>query len=415
MKLTLICRIHQRIPISIIRWNPHLRLQSMTRVEEPRGELGDDKQNLSSYRKRRLVCNPSTSTCGIRRTRNIIRGKNSWKQIIRSNKTHQRLEPNLSLFELGENGRLYYKGKPLTNRNGKLKVIGVIANTLGIIGLREMGYNITKTHLKPRFVLDVMEKQAKLPSSSEIAKADTIELEAIAKSTEDLISQINNQSQTDELFEHPLHELLGLDFQLRSIRGSLKVEVARKVQLEEFINKENHKLEEFREHYGVYGNDQHKEVDNRIKRPRENLMVRQESIDLLKGRLKDQITSFKEMIAKVLDSNTSLGEKIRTLFREQGITTAAILTAIGMAIGVLVEALMPGGGGGAVASGGGEPPPKDEKGLKEWLWTKLKALASLLGKLGIKAAKALPGIIGGIISWILNRATDVAGWESQNL
>ena len=86
------------------------------------------------------------------------------------NKTHQRLEPNLSLFKLGEDGRLYYKGKPLTNRNGELKTIGVIADTLGIRGLREMGYNITKTNLKPRFVLDLMEKQAKLPSPSEIAK-----------------------------------------------------------------------------------------------------------------------------------------------------------------------------------------------------------------------------------------------------
>ena len=119
--------------------------------------------------------------------------------------------------------------------------------------------------------------------------------------------------------------------------------------------------------------------------------------------------SFKETIAKVLNKDTSLGEKIRTLFREQGITIASILTAIGMAIGVLVEALLP-GGGGAISGGGGEPPPKDEKGLN-----KLKALASLLGKLGMKAAEALPGIIGGIISWILNRAKDVFGWVSQNL
>ena len=43
------------------------------------------------------------------------------------NKMHQRLEPNLSLFELGKDGRLYYKGKPLTNRNGELKTIVVIA------------------------------------------------------------------------------------------------------------------------------------------------------------------------------------------------------------------------------------------------------------------------------------------------
>ena len=33
----------------------------------------------------------------------------------------------------------------------------------------------------------------------------------------------------------------------------------------------------------------------------------------------------------------------------------------------------------------------------------------------MKAAEALPGIIGGIISWILNRAKDIVGWVSQNL
>ena len=140
-------------------------------------------------------------------------------------------------------------------------------------------------------------------------------------------------------------------------------------------------------------------------------MTRQESIDLLKGRLKNQIMSFYKTIAKVLDSNTSLAEKIRMLFREQGITIASILTAIGMAIGVLVEALLPGGGGPAASP----PPPKDEKGLKEWIRHKLKALALLLGRLGIKAAEALPGIIGAIISWILNRVKEVVGWVSQNI
>ena len=97
------------------------------------------------------------------------------------NKTHQRLEPNLSLFKPGEDGRLYHEGKPLMNRNRELKTVGVIADTLGIRGLREMGYKIAKTNLKPRFVLDLMEKQAELPSSSEIAGTVEIELEEIAK------------------------------------------------------------------------------------------------------------------------------------------------------------------------------------------------------------------------------------------
>ena len=81
-----------------------------------------------------------------------------------------------------------------------------------------------------------------------------------------------------------------------------------------------------------------------------------------------------------------------------------------MAIGVLVEALLPGGGGAAASGGKPSPKDKDEAGVKEWIRNKLKALASLLGRLGIKAAEALPGIIGGIISWILNRAKDVVGW-----
>ena len=172
-----------------------------------------------------------------------------------------------------------------------------------------------------------------------------------------------------------MRELLGLDKQLRTIRGSLKVEVAKKVELEEHITKERRKLEEFREYPGEYDDAMREDITKRIDTLNDELATRQESIDLLKGRFKNQITSFKETIAKVLDKDTSLCEKIRTLFREQGITIASILTAIGMATGVLVEALLP-GGGGAISGG----PPKDENGLKECVRNKLKALASLLGK-----------------------------------
>ena len=70
---------------------------------------------------------------------------------------------------------------------------------------------------------------------------------------EDSIFKIKDvQTDTDDLFEYPLHDLLGLDKQLRSIRGSLKVEVAKKLELEECITKEQRKLEEFRDYSGVY-------------------------------------------------------------------------------------------------------------------------------------------------------------------
>ena len=65
------------------------------------------------------------------------------------------------------------------------------------------------------------------------------------------------------------------------------------------------------------------DITKRIHALNDELATRQEFINLLKGRLKNQITSFKETIAKVLDKDTSSGEKIRTLFREQGITIAS--------------------------------------------------------------------------------------------
>ena len=271
-----------------------------------------------------------------------------------------------------------------------LKSVGMLADILGKGGLRNLGFDIPRGKVTARQAVMLNKAAEELPSESDITKVNDIELQEIAEKASGIISQIKDvQTDTEDLFGHPLRELLGLDKQLRSIRGSLKVEVTKKVELGEHIDALN-----------------------------DELATRQESISLLKGRLKNQIMSIKETIAKVLDKDTSLGEKIRTLFREQGITIASILTAIGMAIrmaiGVLVEALLP-GGGAAVASGGGKPPPKDEKGLKGWIRNKLKALASLLGRLGMKAAEALPGIIGGIISWILNRAKDVVGWISQNL
>ena len=217
-----------------------------------------------------------------------------------------------------EDGELYYRGsrKPLTTE-GKLKSFGMLADILGKGRLRRLSFNIPVCKLTARQAVMLNKAAEELPSESDITKADDIELQKSAEKTSGIISQIKDiQTDTEDLFKHPLRELLGLDKQIRSIRGSLKVEVAKKVELEEHINKEYRKLEEFREYLRVYDDAMKEDITKRIDNLNDEMVTRQESIDLLKGRLKNQITSFKETIAKVLDSNTSLGEKIRTLFRE---------------------------------------------------------------------------------------------------
>ena len=82
--------------------------------------------------------------------------------------------------------------------------------------------------------------------------------------------------------------------------------MAKKVQLEECIAKKHRKLEEFRDYPGVYDDAMKEDITKRIDDLNEDLKVRQESIDILKGRLKNQITNFKEIITKVLDKDISL-------------------------------------------------------------------------------------------------------------
>ena len=158
-------------------------------------------------------------------------------------------------------------------------------------------------------------------------------------------------------------------------------------------------------------------TEDRIKDLRDELKQRDKEIDILKGEASKQINQIKESITKFLDKEKgTLGERIKTLFKEQGITIVSILTAVGMAIGVLIEALLGGHKVSTTKSGnssGGNK--KDGGGVREWVKKHLKAVSLLLGKLADKALAALPGIIGSIISWVLNRATEVVGWLSQNL
>ena len=143
---------------------------------------------------------------------------------------------------------------------------------------------------------------------------------------------------------------------------------------------------------------------------------RNKEIDILNVEASKQISQIRESITKFLDKEMgTLGERIRTLFKEQGVTIVSILTAVvGMVIGVFIEALL--GGPSVSTTTSGNTSSGDRKGgAREWIKNKLKALLQLLGKLADKAFASLPGIIGSILSWILNRAKEVVGWLSQNL
>ena len=135
-------------------------------------------------------------------------------------------------------------------------------------------------------------------------------------------------------------------------------------------------------------------IEDRIKRLRDELNERKRNkeIDILKGDTSKQINQIKESIMKFLDKETgTLGERMRTLFKEQGITIVSILIAVGMTIGVLIEALL---GGPSVSTTSGSTSDGDGKdgGAREWIKNKLKALSQLLGKLADKSLAHYQGL-----------------------
>ena len=163
-----------------------------------------------------------------------------------------------------------------------------------------------------------------------------------------------------------LRELEGLDKESRTIHGSLRSAIAKSVAKQVDIDRENRKLEEMANDE-TYLDEQRKEVRARLQRFQDEQKAINDQIRILKGRYSSQIYQIRESIMKFLDKETgTLGERIRTLFTEQGITMVSILTAIGMAIGVLIEALL---GGPSTSTPTSQSTTTSDKkgGAREWI------------------------------------------------
>ena len=139
-----------------------------------------------------------------------------------------------------------------------------------------------------------------------------------------------------------LRELEGLDRELRTISGSLRSAIAKSIAKQVDIDKENRQVEEIANDE-TDSDELREEVRARLQRFQDERKAINDQIRTLKGRYSNQIYQKRESIMKFLDKETgTLSERIRILFKELGITIVSILTAVGMAISILVEALFGG-------------------------------------------------------------------------
>ena len=146
---------------------------------------------------------------------------------------------NFHNFDL-RNGQLHYKDNAnhLTTKKWMLRVVAVLVDRLGKEGLHDLGFDVPVGRITAYQFMASYRAEPQLPSTSDITRADDIELKEIAEKALRSIENLNQQVQKEPTEDLPMRELLGLDKQLRSIRGLLKVKAAKKIQLEECIAKE---------------------------------------------------------------------------------------------------------------------------------------------------------------------------------
>ena len=169
---------------------------------------------------------------------------------------------------------------------------------LGVTKLKLMGFtNITNEDINPykpkykrarevRILNENLNERSKAMESSSTTDAEAIEMtEVTSKDIDTTIKDVEQDTSfikpDDKEKLLPLRELEGLDKQFRTIKGSLKVAIAKRTDLEGRIKHEERKLNEIQD--PTYSDNQRDMIEDRIKKLRDELNERNKEIDILKG------------------------------------------------------------------------------------------------------------------------------------
>jgi ribosomal protein S20 len=281
-------------------------------------------------------------------------------------------------------------GKPLKPTTIKSRMGGVDAMK-GFLNINETPAKIQKDLDDSRALIDA------IPFDLEMDHMSNEELYDVVDGVEIITRDMAVNTDLD------MREFLGVDNALQPIKGELKNNMAKLGVIDEDIKRQRRKLTET-------DNDHQKtRLKTLIKNLQEERQARLEIAVENRKEISSQLSRIKQTAEQVLDGDLTFFEKIKLIFSEQGITIVAILTAFGLLIESIISPFT-----GSTPSGI-PPPPSQPNKVAQWFKKKLQALAGLLGRLAGKAAAALPGIIGAIISGVLNLLKSVVGFAASHI
>ena len=272
-------------------------------------------------------------------------------------------------FELDRGGRLRLKAHPdiniINTRTGRPNTLNYVAKQMKgggdairqDLGFTDWNPGADKQRLPPATASDLNRADQQL---SEAASAiETAPLEDLGQGTSEAITSAEKIVAVLTREGLTPRDILGMCRSLERYRGEHTNNLAKLTELDKHVALEEHKLEE--------ASDETTKniIAERLRKLQDERAARLEAAPATREALRSQISRMRETLHRILHEDKTLAERIRTLFREQGITIASILTALGMTISTLILALTGGSGGGTAPPQPPQPPGKG--GVKEWL------------------------------------------------
>ena len=269
------------------------------------------------------------------------------------------------------------------------------------------GLNIMKSVLSLDETPSAMERSLKTASKLKGGLPTDLEMESISlKDLPSLAEEIHFKTrEASQQTNLDMREFLAINKALQSIQVELVNNTSKLTEINKRIERDTKKLKEV-EDDPTYSDEQRQLYKDRLDDLSTEKQARPEILSQNRKDLQTQVARIRQTIEKVLDKDASLAERIRTLFKEQGITIASKLTALSMTIATIVLAITGGGGSG----GAGGSPSKGRGTLKKWL----DRLADALKRLAGKVAEALPGIIGSIAGAALSFLGKTVGFVAEH-
>lgn len=312
-----------------------------------------------------------------------------------------------------QNNNLYYKPHgvksklvPLTTKNGKrflspstIQRPAGGSEFLEIIGLKR---------IDGKWVPRVSEAVTNQPLEPTVIIRSPIKLEEfemdILNNPDQIQQVLHNETLNEILTAQDRRELQGLEEIIHSTHSKI---LSTRLSEEHFRFEKNKAKKELDRSKSVNNEEEIKFWEGEIVRFDTQEIVWKNARESLEIDERNQV----DRVRGILQKKVSLTERIRELFRKEGVTIASLLSAVGLTISTIALsirlALNP--------SGGSPSTPRGSNKFTDKIRDALKNFGKFLLDLAKKSASALPSLIGTIVSFLFKTAGQVVGFLAEHL